>query len=85
MKKCAGSGRQCSPPIVGVFALALCRVSAGVSHLRHRQVARPVATMVEVIVTGSNIPTAEEVGPLPGRIPIAQGSTSNGSGCAQCH
>ena len=26
---------------------------------------QPVATMVEVIVTGSNIPTAEEVGPQP--------------------
>src|SRR6266480_7715023 len=26
---------------------------------------QPIATMVEVIVTGSNIPTAEEVGPQP--------------------
>ena len=26
---------------------------------------QPVATTVEVIVTGSNIPTAEEVGPQP--------------------
>ena len=26
---------------------------------------QPVATSVEVIVTGSNIPTAEEVGPQP--------------------
>ena len=30
-----------------------------------READRPVATVVEVIVTGSNIPTAEEVGPNP--------------------
>ena len=30
-----------------------------------READRSVATVVEVIVTGSNIPTAEEVGPNP--------------------
>src|SRR5258707_2596539 len=32
---------------------------------RSREADRSVATVVEVIVTGSNIPTAEEVGPNP--------------------
>ena len=70
MKKCAGTGR-CLAPIVGVFAPALVALAQDVTPTP-LTAGQPVATMVEVIVTGSNIPTAEEVGPQPGRY-LSQG------------
>jgi hypothetical protein len=69
MKKCAGTGR-CLAPIVGVFAPALVALAQDVTPTPQTG-GQPVATMVEVIVTGSNIPTAEEIGHSRS-IPIAK-------------
>src|SRR2546426_1918535 len=56
---CAGLG------IVGI-PLLLASISFGQQTVStSREADRRVATVVEVIVTGSNIPTAEEVGPNP--------------------
>ena len=63
MKKCAGTGR-CFAPIVGVLAPVLVALAQDVTPTP-QSADQPVATVVEVIVTGSNIPTAEEVGPQP--------------------
>src|SRR5213595_605465 len=63
MKKFAGTGR-CLAPIVGVFAPLLVALAEDVAPTPQPD-GQPVATAVEVIVTGSNIPTAEEVGPQP--------------------
>jgi len=49
---------------VGVFAQALVALAQDVTPTPLTS-GQPVATTVEVIVTGSNIPTAEEVGPQP--------------------
>src|SRR5438067_13820601 len=51
--------------IVGI-PLLLASISFGQETVStSRETDRSVATVVEVIVTGSNIPTAEEVGPNP--------------------
>src|SRR5439155_25308904 len=51
--------------IVGI-PLLLASISFGQETVSaSREADRRVATVVEVIVTGSNIPTAEEVGPNP--------------------
>src|SRR5436305_12978807 len=63
MKKFASTGR-CLAPIAGVFAPVLVAFAQDVSPTPHTT-GQPVVTAVEVIVTGSNIPTAEEVGPNP--------------------
>ena len=63
MKKCAGTGRYLAL-IVGVFAQALVALAQDVTPTPLTS-GQTVATTVEVIVTGSNIPTAEEVGPQP--------------------
>ena len=63
MKKFAGTGR-CFAPIVGVLAPVLVALAQDVTPTP-QSADQPVATVVEVIVTGSNIPTAEEVGPQP--------------------
>src|SRR5437867_5506384 len=63
MKKLAGTGR-CLAPIVGVFAPLLVALAEDVAPTPQPD-GQSVATAVEVIVTGSNIPTAEEVGPQP--------------------
>src|SRR5258707_11834977 len=63
MKECVGTGR-CLAPIVGVFAQALVALAQDVPPAPLTS-GQPVATTVEVIVTGSTIPTAEEVDPLP--------------------
>src|SRR5437016_6679539 len=63
MKKFAGTGR-CLAPIVGVFAPLLVALAQDVAPTP-QPAGQRVATAVEVIVTGSNIPTAEEVGPQP--------------------
>ena len=64
MKKFAGTGR-CLAPIVGVFAPLLVALAQDVAPTPQQPAGQRVATAVEVIVTGSNIPTAEEVGPQP--------------------
>src|SRR5437667_2873731 len=63
MKKFASTGR-CLAPIVGVFAPVLVALAQDVAPTP-QPAGQPVATAVEVIVTGSNIPTAEEVTPQP--------------------
>src|SRR6476659_378325 len=63
MKKFASTGR-CLAPIAGVFAPVLVAFAQDVTPTP-QPVGQPVVTAVEVIVTGSNIPTAEEVGPQP--------------------
>src|SRR6266496_6771075 len=63
MKKFAGTGR-CLAPIVGVFAPLLVALAQDIAPTP-QPAGQSVATAVEVIVTGSNIPTAEEVGPQP--------------------
>ena len=63
MKTFAGTGR-CFAPIVGVLAPVLVALAQDVTPTP-QSADQPVATVVEVIVTGSNIPTAEEVGPNP--------------------
>ena len=51
---------------LGTIPLLLPSISFGqVIGSTPREADRSVATVVEVIVTGSNIPTAEEVGPNP--------------------
>ena len=52
--------------LLAVSASVLCPGAFGQDITPTPQAAnQPVATAVEVIVTGSNIPTAEEVGPQP--------------------
>ncbi len=63
MKTFAGTGR-CFAPIVVVLAPVLVALAQDVTPTPETG-GQPVATTVEVIVTGSNIPTAEEVGPNP--------------------
>src|SRR5947207_5418636 len=63
MKTFAGTGR-CFAPMVGVLAPVLVALAQDVTPTPETG-GQPVATTVEVIVTGSNIPTAEEVGPQP--------------------
>ena len=63
MKKLAGTGR-CLVPILGVVGPALVVFGQDVTPTP-QTASQPVATTVEVIVTGSNIPTSEEVGPNP--------------------
>src|SRR5436305_3369099 len=63
MKKLAGTGR-CLAPIVGVFAPLLVALAEDVAPTPQPD-GQSVATAVEVIVTGSTIPTSEEVGPQP--------------------
>jgi len=63
MKKFAGTGR-CLAPIVGVFAPLLVALAQDVAPTP-QPAGQSVATAVQVIVTGSNIPTSEEVGPQP--------------------
>jgi len=63
MKKFASTGR-CLAPIAGVFAPVLVAFAQDVTPTP-QTTGQPVVTAVEVIVTGSNIPTAEEVGPQP--------------------
>src|SRR5947207_3332860 len=63
MKKFASTGR-CLAPIAGVFAPVLVAFAQDVTPTP-QTTGQPVVTAVEVIVTGSNIPTAEEVGPNP--------------------
>src|SRR6266516_7218735 len=63
MKKFAGTGR-CLAPIVGVFAPLLVALAQDIAPTP-QPAGQSVATAVEVIVTGSNIPTAEEVPALP--------------------
>src|SRR5262249_34045731 len=74
MKKLAGTGR-CLAPILGVVGSVLVAFGQDVTPTP-QTASQPVATTVEVIVTGSNIPTAEEVGPNPvdtySRIDIAR-------------
>ena len=50
--------------ILGI-SLLLCSISFGQQASTSQEANRSVATVVEVIVTGSNIPTAEETGPNP--------------------
>src|SRR5213083_173833 len=50
--------------ILGI-SLLLSSISFGQQASTSQEANRSVATVVEVIVTGSNIPTAEEVGPNP--------------------
>ena len=78
MKKFAITG-WCLAPIAGVFAPVLVAFAQDVAPTP-QTAGQASAITEEVIVTGSNIPTAEEVGPQPGAIPIA-GSISNGSVC----
>ena len=53
-------------PLLAVSAGILCPEAFGQEITPTPQPdSQPVATSVEVIVTGSNIPTAEEVGPQP--------------------
>src|SRR5439155_7602698 len=63
MKKFASTGR-CLAPNAGVFAPVLVAFAQDVTPTP-QTTGQPVVTAVEVIVTGSNIPTAEEVGPQP--------------------
>src|SRR5436305_2251993 len=63
MKKFASTGR-CLAPIAGVFAPVLVAFAQDVSPSPPTSVGSGV-TIEEVIVTGSNIPTSEEVGPNP--------------------
>src|SRR5437773_742326 len=63
MKKFASTGR-CLAPIVGVFAPLLVALAQDVAPTP-QPAGQSVATAVQVIVTGSNIPTSEEVGPQP--------------------
>ena len=63
MKKFAGTGR-CLASIVGVFAPLLVTLAQDVGPTP-QPAGQRIATAVEVIVTGSNIPTSEEVGPQP--------------------
>src|SRR5947207_3947778 len=63
MEKFAGTGR-CLAPVVGVFAPVLVALAQDIAPTP-QPAGQRVATVVEVIVTGSNIPTAEEVGPQP--------------------
>src|SRR5438046_697102 len=62
MEKFAGTGR-CLAPVVGVFAPVLVALAQDIAPTP-QPAGQRVATAVEVIVTGSNIPTAE-VGPQP--------------------
>jgi iron complex outermembrane recepter protein len=64
MKKFAGSGRFLAS-IAGVCGPVLIAFGQDITPTPTAQTGQPVATTVEVIVTGSNIPTAEEVGPNP--------------------
>src|SRR5437016_3004563 len=63
MKKGANTG-LCLAIIAGVFSPLLVTFAQEVAPTP-QTAAQPVVTAVEVIVTGSNIPTAEEVDPLP--------------------
>src|SRR5207253_7443281 len=63
MKKFASTGR-CLAPIAGVFAPVLVAFAQDVTPTP-QTTGQPVVTAVEVIVTGSNIPTSEEVGAQP--------------------
>src|SRR5207253_1603118 len=63
MKKRANTG-LCLAPIVGVFAPVLVALAQDIAPTP-LTVGQPGVTTVQVIVTGSNIPTAEEVGPNP--------------------
>jgi iron complex outermembrane receptor protein len=63
MKKFAGIGR-CLVPIAGVCGPVLVAFGQDITPTA-QTTSQPVTTTVEVIVTGSNIPTAEEVGPNP--------------------
>src|SRR5205085_887379 len=63
MKKFAGTAR-CLASIVGVFAPLLVTLAQDVGPTP-QPAGQRIATAVEVIVTGSNIPTSEEVGPQP--------------------
>jgi outer membrane receptor protein involved in Fe transport len=63
MKKLAGTAR-CVAPILGVVGPVLVVFGQDVTPTP-QAASQSVATTYEVIVTGSNIPTAEEVGPHP--------------------
>src|SRR5438132_8577116 len=63
MKKRANTG-LCLAPIVGVFAPVLVALAQDIAPTP-LTVGQPGVTIEQVIVTGSNIPTAEEVGPNP--------------------
>jgi iron complex outermembrane receptor protein len=63
MKKSAHAG-LCLPILAGVFCPTLVAFAQDVVPTP-QAASQPVATTVQVIVTGSNIPTAEEVGPNP--------------------
>ena len=63
MKNFVGTMR-CLAPIVGAFSPLLVTFGQEVTPLP-QTVGQPGVTIEEVIVTGSNIPTAEEVGPQP--------------------
>src|SRR5438876_8792572 len=63
MKKRANTG-LCLAPIVGVFAPVLVALAQDITPTP-QTVGQPGVTIEQVIVTGSNIPTAEEVGPQP--------------------
>jgi len=63
--------RRLEPPhfisasVGGLFALLACSVSAQNPAATPQTTGQPGITIEEVIVTGSNIPTSEEVGPNP--------------------
>src|SRR5436309_3704088 len=63
MKKRANTG-LCLAPIVGVFAPVLVALAQDITPTP-QTVGQPGVITEQVIVTGSNIPTAEEVGPQP--------------------
>src|SRR5437867_5479221 len=63
MKKRANTG-LCLAPIVGVFAPVLVALAQDITPTP-QTVGQPGVTIEQVIVTGSNIPTSEEVGPQP--------------------
>src|SRR5205814_8945215 len=63
MKKGANTG-LCLAIIAGVFSPLLVTFAQEIAPTP-QTATQPVVTAVEVIVTGSNIPTAEEVGPQP--------------------
>jgi iron complex outermembrane recepter protein len=63
MKKPADTG-LCLAILASVFSPNLVAFAQDVAHTP-QTAGQPVATTVQVIVTGSNIPTAEEVGPHP--------------------
>jgi outer membrane receptor protein involved in Fe transport len=62
-KKRATTG-ICLAIVTGVFSFAIAALAQDVTPTP-QTASQPVVTTVQVIVTGSNIPTAEEVGPFP--------------------